>query len=1180
MSRTPASTGLTRPGFEPGLFLLQGTRLEDLADTVLAWLERYPPGVLEEDAIIVPSNGVGEWFKAHTAKVWGICAGLRVELPARFVWRVTEAMTGPSPAVGSHFEKATLAWWLLGQLSELKQDAHWQGILPVGDGDAPLTPDLAAYRWCRRVADLYDQYQVYRADWLLDWEAGLPALRQDPDGPASVMLPPDQQWQAQLWSHLVAHGEGVAPRHHRHRECLNHLTRLGRDPGNRSPSDDGMARPDGSNSIDRRIQHLPARIVVLVCGHLPPQTLELLAALSHHRAVMLAVLNPCLSQWVDLAEGIHGGQPLLAAWGGQMRDVIRQIERFDERLAQVEGRSMGRAEREDTPPPSCALERLQEAIRLNEPVQQTAADPQVSLGASDDGSLRFHITHSALRELEVLHDHLLSLLDAAAIEPHQIVVMVPDLDRYTPAIQAVFGQHGPQDERFIPWGLGDRRSPVREGVAAVIEWLLSLPTQRATLDDWDRLAACSAFEHHWSLGPEDRERLAQWLESAGVRWGLDDAHRRALGLPAMGEANTWRFGARRMLAGHALGPDGASSEALGVLGPAPVLRAAASGAHGEAPGVQDVAPLAAVHGLGAQAAGAFSAVTRRLSQWQVQMHVPAPAASWAQRLRDLLADLFDLEDETDGPVFAAFDRAISDWLNHSSAAADLLLPWPLVHEALMQLFVEPLQASSRFQAAGVTFCTLMPLRAVPFEMVCLLGMNDGDYPRPSVRAGDDLMSLPGMRRPGDRARQSDDRQLMLDALMAARRRLVVSWIGRTPQDNQEQPPSVLVGHLRDTVASIWGTEALRAVTFEYPMQAFSPRYFQAGSGLETYAREWEPSPAESPSRALPAVESPVNVVSQDVEAVERWLLHPVAEITRSVLDLQWPRETDPREEDEVLSLQGLAAWSLRRRAATHLSHASAENLEAFAQRVIAEGRLPLGAPGRMATRDLIAELHDWLLRIGQARSACDPLSAAEGDPSQPPQVLILPSRLRLKSGAKSGWRDALLVPAWWRQCTAAAAGQGRALLIVAADGTWKAPAPSIESASQVVAELTEHWRENLRQGTPWPADARAVDAPLGSVSAQVKALNELADRDPAWRRSFGTARDWAWTTSASSAEGYGHDIPSWQQATERLYAHYRQWRNDALRPFLAEQEVSQAEESDSLHQGDPSGLSLAGGPGR
>ena len=144
--------------------------------------------------------------------------------------------------------------------------------------------------------------------------------------------------------------------------------------------------------------------------------------------------------------------------------------------------------------------------------------------------------------------------------------------------------------------------------------------------------------------------------------------------------------------------------------------------------------------------------------------------------------------------------------------------------------------AQRFKAGGVTFCTLLPMRAIPFDVVCLLGMNDGDYPRRASRSDFDLMALPGQARPGDRSRRDDDRQLMLDALLSARRVLYISWAGRSVRDNQEQPPSVLVAQLRDYLAAGWGPAVVAPRTHRTP--ACSPSAGAISSPPQTVT--WRP----------------------------------------------------------------------------------------------------------------------------------------------------------------------------------------------------------------------------------------------------------------------------------------------------------------------------------------------------
>src|SRR5690606_37374423 len=172
-----------------------------------------------------------------------------------------------------------------------------------------------------------------------------------------------------------------------------------------------------------------------------------------------------------------------------------------------------------------------------------------------------------------------------------------------------------------------------------------------------------------------------------------------------------------------------------------------------------------------------------------------------------------------------------------------VLPLTVAREAWLS-YIEADHLSQRFLAGSVNFCTLMPMRAIPFRVVCLLGMNDGDYPRVQAPLDFDLMG--GDYRPGDRSRREDDRYLLLEALLSAREQLYVSWIGRGVRDNSEKPPSVLIGQLRDHLAAGWrlagrednDEELLQALTCEHPLQPFNAAYFADDAELFSYAGEW------------------------------------------------------------------------------------------------------------------------------------------------------------------------------------------------------------------------------------------------------------------------------------------------------------------------------------------------------
>ena len=317
---------------------------------------------------------------------------------------------------------------------------------------------------------------------------------------------------------------------------------------------------------------LPRRVVLFGMAHLPMQILQALAALSAHCQVLLAVPNPCRYHWADTIDGrellrqvrrrqpLRAGRdlaalpldamhahahPLLAAWGRQGRDFVRQLDAFDDVLLARQRFALNKVDLFDDGPGSSLLAQVQASIRDLLPLAEHAHPvPDVA-----DRSIVFHIAHSAQREVEILHDQLLALLaqppGGAALNPRDIVVMVPDIQRFAPAIRAVFGQHVRSDDRFIPFDIADLPERGQHPLLLGLDWLLRLPQQRCRLSELHDLLDVPAIAARFGLQAADLPRLARWTEGAGIRWGLGPVQRADLGLAACGAQNTWLFGLRR-----------------------------------------------------------------------------------------------------------------------------------------------------------------------------------------------------------------------------------------------------------------------------------------------------------------------------------------------------------------------------------------------------------------------------------------------------------------------------------------------------------------------------------------------------------------------------------------------------------------------------------------------------------
>ena len=965
----PAAATVPRSPITPGLLVLHGNRLELLQEAVFAWLERHPLDPLEQDVLLVQSNGIAEWMKMSLARRSGICAATRVELPARFLWRLYRAMLGRDGAPArSPLDKAPLTWRLMQALPQWIAEpgfeplAQFLSASPAADGTHDLGRRL---QLAERLADLFDQYQLYRADWLDAWGCGREHLVRA--NGVTEPLPDDQRWQARLWHRLV---EGLDV------------------SGRRAVRSDVHRRfVDAVDAGEAPRQPLPRRVVLFGHSHLPWQTLQALAALAQRSQVLLAVPNPCQFHWADIIDGrellraprqrhghrrgvdlsavpldqAHGqAHPLLASWGRQGRDFIRLLDAFDDAETSRQRFQIPRIDLFDEGDGDTLLAQVQSAIRDGLPMDELTVRVQAGPPlAADDRSIVFHIAHSAMREVEVLHDQLLHLLahpGETPLAPRDIVVMLPDIEPYAPIIHAVFGQHGLHDARHVPYEIADLRQRGRQPLLVAVEWLLRMTEQRCTVSELRDLLDVPALARRFGLHDEDRATAARWLAGAGVRWGLDAAQREGLGLGACGEQNTGLFGLRRMLLGYACGrSDTASAE--------PPWRA--------------IEPYDEIGGLDAAIAGSLAGLIDALRSWWQQASDPVSPAQWFVRSQALLQTFLDPVDEDDRLMLAALDDALGRWLDDcEDAGFDALLTLPVLREGWLSGVDEP-SLNSRFLGGGVVFCTLMPMRAIPFEVVCLLGMNDGDYPRRAPRSDFDLMALPGQHRPGDRARRDDDRMLMLEALLSARRVLSISWAGRSVRDNTAQPPSVLVSQLRDHLAAGWGEAVVKRLTTEHPLQPFSRRYFEragvqegGGASLFTYAREWreahEAAPTATPTAVIPAKAGTHEhahaklseserqaMLPLTLRRLENFLLNPVKDHFRERLGVVFQPLDLAVADDEPFDLNALDETLLLREllespaadAPTTLAACRAD-LHGRTERLVRRGDLPVGGIGQ------------------------------------------------------------------------------------------------------------------------------------------------------------------------------------------------------------------------------------------
>ncbi len=903
--------------------MFHGNRLEDLRDLTVGLLRNNPLPPLVPETFLVQSNGMKHWLEMALAddQAMGVCAATQTELPSSFVWRMYRLILGQDlvPAA-MPFDKAALVWRLWRLLPEFAQTHQVQPLLAYVKNDVL---GRQRYQLAQQVADVFDGYQSYRADWLSDWAKGLFVLNLQGKREA---LAPDQLWQAQLWQLLQ-------------QDVLQtQVPELLTQCQSRAEVHD-LFMHTMKDSVDALPKGLPPRIVVFGISNLPMQVVEALAEIGRWSQVILMVQNPCQEYWghdMDLVAQKHS---LLASWGQQGRDYLHALERFDQPenavgLMSKQSFFTDPAETADPADPAnpTAPSRLQ---KIQSDILNLNAMPNAPEPLADDGSILMVQAHSAQREVEILHDRLWDWFDHNPTwKPTDVMVMVPDMATFASHIQAVFGRFTPQHPRHIPFSVADT-TPRQVPLVQALEFLLNLPEARVTLSEWLSLFEVAAIRAKFQMDESDVQSLKNWLQAAAVRWGLDPAHRQKWGVPTdmpHAQQNTWSYGLQRLLLGYAAGQAEGNSPWQGVL------------------------PLPQVAGLSALKVGYLANWIDAVANSLLQLNAAHTPAEWSAVMHELMTRFFEADNEADERMLLRLKQELTQWqLLCDQAGLSEPLPLTVVREHWLSA-LENAGLQQRFFGGGVQFSTLMPMRAIPFKCVCLLGMNDGAYPRQSTPRDFDLMT--DHWRAGDRSRREDDRYLFLEAFLSARNKLYISWQGRRSTDNQAMPPSVLVSQLRDTLKARFSPETQAALQ---PLQAFSAQYFKPNAEFFTYATDWEKAQQGHSTASSTASIDTLPLPEKNFAPIAEWplkecmrlLKQPVEVYWRSRLGVQLKGPEEALQDDENFALTGLDRYVLGR------SLLEAVDIDQQLQAETLMGQLPMGAAGQ----SLLKQQYEAALRV-------------------------------------------------------------------------------------------------------------------------------------------------------------------------------------------------------------------------
>ncbi|MGX9366220.1 exodeoxyribonuclease V subunit gamma [Desulfoplanes sp. PS50] len=778
---------------QPGCRTILGNRLEDLVDRLAANMGRPLDDPLEPECVIVQSQGMARYLSLELATRWNICANMSFRFPVVFFYDLFRMLLEDTP-LEYPFAKEKMNWELMDILPGFAEHSHGgpvAGYLSDGRG-------LKMYQLAEKIAYHFDQYLIFRPEMIHAWERGETVFK---DAAHEV-------WQASLWRELTRRLGSTSHRAALTRRFLDRLA-----------------------SVDTLPMGFPHRIAIFGISSLPPMYLDILRELGRHIPVDLYLLSPCREYWADIvprkekarralspehaggAEPLETGNDLLASLGRLGRDfqdllIVHSLLEQDEQVFTDPGN--------DT-----LLREVQgDMLRMENPPERGRGEFVI------DDSVRIASCHSPMREMEALHDHLLDRLQHREdLGPEDIVVMCPDIGAYAPYIQAVFGAR--RDEKtFIPFHIADQTREEEHPAVRGLFQVLDLTASRFEASAVLSLLDVFLFREKAGLDEDDVNAIREWVAAAGINWAVDGEFKQKLGLPGYRE-NTWVSGIERMLLGVMM-PGGMWETEEG-------RREKGDGRRETGGGV--IVPFDLIEGGQAEVLGRFVEFVRVLFAHVGNLEHPRLAEAWREDLTRLMNDLMQAGEGLEEGLLELVTGIEDVFARAEASGFTGDLDFSTVRYLLKGAFGDT-ASGGRFLSGGVSFCTLQPMRSIPFKIVCLVGLSDGAFPRQDRSPGFDLIRA-SMRK-GDRSLRMDDRYLFLEALISAREEIYFSYLGQDVRDNASLPPSVLLSEVMEYLDSYYPVKQGKLshqLTVKHRLQGFHPSYFDAASPLTSYVAD-------------------------------------------------------------------------------------------------------------------------------------------------------------------------------------------------------------------------------------------------------------------------------------------------------------------------------------------------------
>ena len=749
-----------------GFYLYTGNKLEVLAEKVLcnSLLSTPLSDPLKKEKIIVQNQGMAAWLKLQIAKYRPICANMEFPFLNSFINEIlTTTLPQNIQPDNEYFLPDTLTWRLFELLSD-KKDDYPELSSYIRGGNI----EIKQYQLAERIAHSFDQYEIFRPDLLIQWKK-------------SIIQKKENEWQAVLWKELtqnkISRSEGF----------LNFF------------------KSADLTKIDCE------RIFIFGITTMPALYLDFFQKLGSSSSldIHFFYLTPCQENWKytfsnreeanivrKLAVNnsyneeffIDKGNPLLGTFGRVGREffsTMLEVTDYNDNDNFME------------PSTNTMLGLIQYNVLTNTPV-----DYKIKHNINkNDKSIQIHNCHNQMREIEILYDNLLDIIRTdITIQPRDIIVITPDISGYAPFIKSVFDRKNFETDKIqatLPYSLSDVKVAKNSKIINTFFNILGLKNSKFKVSEILDILETEAVRDAFEIEDKELDYVRKWIKESGMRWGINSEHRTELQLPGFSE-NSLENGIKRLMLGFAMEDDNSIYQ-------------------------NSIIPYDDIEISNAELLGKLSRFLQSLFKLRNTLSAINTIENWNKQLNEIVDFYFINNNDTFRDI-SLLRKAFNN-LEKTALNADLnkLVSLDIIKIYLLKT-IDTESINEGFLRGKITFCTMLPMRSIPAKTICMLGINDGEFPRQERKLGFNIIDKD--IRICDRSKRYEDRYIFLESILAAKNILYISYIGQNDKSNDTSPPAAPICELIDHITQLFDNNVTDNIVTEHKLQAFNRLYFQ------------------------------------------------------------------------------------------------------------------------------------------------------------------------------------------------------------------------------------------------------------------------------------------------------------------------------------------------------------------